>query len=112
MKTKCAGGSGPKDTVSVVSSSVGGVVSALDACELPRNEQQVSDMKRRKRVPLGSSTSSDELSVVMQKAFLEYDRFIRDVRTVHEPAIIVAFDRQLDDLVRFKFAVAGNISVF
>lgn len=102
MKKQCASGSGPKDTVGTVSAMVGGVVSARDACELPRNEQQVSDLKQRqKKKPLTCSASNDELSVVMHKAFLEDSRFIREVRTLHEPAIVVALDRQLDDLVRF-----------
>ena len=39
-------GKGPKEVVSKVSSAVGGVRNALDACELPRNEQQVSFVKQ------------------------------------------------------------------
>ena len=37
----------------------------------------------------------------MQKAFLEDNHFIREVRTLREPAIILASDRQLDDVERF-----------
>ena len=107
MKERClSGGDGPKRVVSEISSSVGGVVCASDACELPRNEQQVSDLKRRQKKagPGPSSVAScDELGVVMQKAYLEDSNqlFIREVKTLREPGIVVAVDRQLDDLVRF-----------
>ena len=104
IKEQCLSGQiGPKKIVSAVSSMVGGVLSAADACELPRNEQQVSDLKQRKKkvAVAGVTTSCDELAVVMQKAYLEDQRFIREVRTLREPAIIVALDRQLDDIVRF-----------
>lgn len=39
----------------------------------------------------------------MQKAYLEdtNKHFIREMRTLREPGIIVAVDRQLDDIVRF-----------
>ena len=97
--------SGPKKIVSAVSSMVGGVLSASDACELPRNEQQVSDLKQRKKkvVVAGATASCDELAVVMQKAYREDSNqcFIQEVRTLREPGIIVAVDGQLDDIVRF-----------
>ena len=48
----------------------------------------------------GVTTPCDELAVVMQKAHLEDQQFSREVRILREPAIIVAVDRQLDD-VRF-----------
>ena len=67
------------------------------ACELPRREQQVSDLKRRQKKVV---SGSDELAVVMQKACLEdtNKHFIRKMRTLWEPGIIVAVDRQLDDM--------------
>ena len=92
---------GPKKVVSDVSAAVGGLLSASDPCSLPRSEQQVTDMRRRQKKACPNST--DELAVVMQKAYLEDGdgRFIREMKTLREPAIIVALDRQLDDLVRF-----------
>ena len=94
-------GGGPKQVVGDVSAAIGGVLSASDACSLPRNEQQVTDIKRRQK--RGSSGSTDELAVVIQKAYLEDgDKcFIREMKTLREPAIIAALDWQLDDLVRF-----------
>ena len=49
------------------------------------------------------SASGDELGVIMQQAFMEdqSNLFIREVNMVHEPAVIVATDRQLNDMVRF-----------
>ena len=46
---------------------------------------------------------NDELAVVMQKAFMEdtSQHFIRQLRTLREPAIVVAQDQQILDLVRF-----------
>ena len=74
---------GPKQVVSDVSASVGGILSAVDACSLPRNEQQVTDMKRRQKQVVHTCTSgSDELAVVMQKAYLESsgESFIREMK--------------------------------
>ena len=86
-------GKGPKEVVSKVSSAVGGVKNALDACELPRNEQQVSYVKQQLKATacsLPSVSATDELAVVMHKAFMEDQLFIREVCTLHEPAIVVA----------------------
>ena len=61
---------------------VGGVLCASDACQLPRNEQQVSDLKQRqKKGVIASTNPCDELAVVMQQAYLEEsNRFIREVK--------------------------------
>ena len=40
---------GPKQVLSDVSSSVGGILSTSNPCSLPRNEQQVADVKRRQK---------------------------------------------------------------
>ena len=92
---------GNKQILSDVSSSVGGVLSASDPCSLPRSEQQVADVKRR--LKRSNSGGSDELAVVMQKAYLEDDgnQFIREMKILREPAIVVATERQINDLVRF-----------
>ena len=104
IKEQCVSGKGPKEVVSKVSSAVGGIKNALDACELPRNERQVTYVKRQLKTnssPLLSVSATDELSVVMHKAYMEDQQFIREVRTVREPAIMVATDQQLNDLDRF-----------
>lgn len=107
IKGKCSD-SGPKEVVGGVCSKIGGVLEASDVCELPRDEQQISQAKRRMKhksnlSTYGVSYKNDEISVIMQKAFMEDTSklFIREVKTLREPAIIVAYDRQLHDLVRF-----------
>lgn len=49
------------------------------------------------------ANSSDELAVVMQKAYLEdsNQHYIQEVKIPYEPAIVVAVDRLLDDMVQF-----------
>ncbi len=108
IKEEC-GSSGPKNVLAKISMKVGGVLSASDACELPRDEQQVSQVKRRlkyKSRSLGGQMqimADDGLSVVMQRAFMEdtSKQFVRAMKTLREPAIVVGLDRQLDNLVRF-----------
>lgn len=106
IKEQCLSGtSGPKKVVSQVSSMVGGILlCASDVCELPRSEQQESDVEQRQNnVVVGGVASCDELGVVMQRAYLKESgkHFIRKVKTLREPGIVVGVDRQLDDIVRF-----------
>ena len=108
IKQEC-GSSGPKNVIAKVSSKVGGVLSASDACQLPCDEQQVTQAKRRlmnKSCSFSGQdrvSADDELTIVMQKAFMEDNskQFVREMKTLREPAIIVSLDRQLDDLTRF-----------
>ena len=86
--------SGPKQVVSSVSIKVGGVLKAAAPGELPRGERQVINAKRTLRF---KSEDVDELFVVMQKA----KAYVRDIKTLPDPAIVIASDEQLDDLVRF-----------
>ena len=95
-------GSGPKKVISDVSAGVGGIISAVDSCELPRNEQQVIKLKNRLKTS-SNFGSNDEFAVIMQEAFLEdkSNCFIHDIKCLHEPAVVLATERQLNDLVRF-----------
>ena len=105
MREECKKGSGPKKVVSEVSAGVGGIVSASDSCEIPRNEQQVTKLKSRMRLSSlpASCAPGDELGIIMQQAFMEDSSniFVRDVKCLREPAVIIATERQLNDLVRF-----------
>ena len=96
---------GPKATVEQVSSEVGGVVHASAPGELPRNELQASNQRRKKARTsvLDMSVASDDLFVVMQQAHTQdpAHKFVRDIKTSPDPAIILASDQQLNDLVRF-----------
>ena len=89
--------SGPKEVVSSVSVKVGGAIQATAPGELPRGERQVINAKHALRF---KSEDVDELFVVMQKAKAE-DRYLCDIKTSPDPAILIASDGQLDDLVWF-----------
>ena len=68
--------------------------------QLPRNEQQVSNFKRRVIISTGQSLSgrsaSNELYSIMLQAHLENGsrNFIRHVKAYPEPAIVLASDQQ------------------
>lgn len=98
--------SGPKDAVSSVTAKVGGVVGANAPGQLPRGETQVSNVKRALKF---SGRDGDELYVMMQQSKAG-DDFVRDIKTTPDPAIILANDRQFDDLVRFCATPAGTES--
>ena len=93
---------GPKETVNSIYCEVGGILNASAPGELPRNEKQISYHKRNKAA-LSQDAKADELFVVMQRAHTQdpSQKFVRDIKTAPEPAIILADDQQLQDLVRF-----------
>ena len=102
IKTECTA-VGPKEVVASVS---GGVVGANYPGELPRNEQQVSNFKKHKPNPVGAMhvhTEANELYTVMLQAHLEEtDKlFARDIKAYPEPAILLASQRQLNDVSIF-----------
>lgn len=95
---------GPRVTVEGVSREGCGVLGATGSGQLPRDEKQVSNVKRRSRsMQQGTmDTVADELFVVMRAHAQETrNKFIRDIKTAPEPAIVLADDQQLIDLQRF-----------
>lgn len=96
---------GPKETIEYVSSQVGGVTQALGPGQLPRSEKQVTIMRRNEKLKGRSEgdAAADDLFVVMQRAHTEDPsaQFIRGIRTAPDPAIILAYDFQVNDMVRF-----------
>ena len=96
---------GPKETVEYISSQVGGVTQAVGPGQLPRSEKQVTSMRRRQKLKGKSEggAAADALFVVMQRAHTEDPsaQFIRGIRTAPDPAIVLAYDFQLNDLIRF-----------
>lgn len=105
IKHECSEAKGPKKVVQEVSSSFGRVLSATDMCQLPRGEQQVSQAKRRYKQSSVSHVGSadDEFAAVLHKAFMEdtTKQFVREIKALREPAIVVATNQQMTDLVRF-----------
>ena len=101
IKEECPN-SGPKNIVSLVESAACGIKEASYPGELPRNELQISNFKRRVQKNQLGSTGNDLYSVMLQ-AHLEDvgKRFIRDIKAFPDPAIILATEQQLLDLERF-----------
>ena len=94
--------SGPKEVVASVSARVGGVLQACAPGELPRGERQVINAKCTLKF---SSDNVDELFTMMQK-LKTGDSYVRDIKSSPDPAIIIASDGQLDDVVRFSVSPA------
>ena len=96
---------GPKAIVEEVSSEVGGVLSAIAPGQLPRNELQVSNLKRKEKFSgTSENTAADDLFAIMQQAHTQdpAHKFVRDIKTSPEPAIVLASEQQLNDLLRFS----------
>ena len=91
--------SGPKNVVSLVENAVGGIREARYPGQMPRNELQVSNFKRRAQ-PV--SPGNDLYSVMLQTHLEDSGkRFIRDIKAFPDPAIVLAMEQQLIDLERF-----------
>ena len=96
----------PKQAVSVVYEEKGGMMGAQCLGELPRNRDQVSNMRRsvNPNLPICSSKGlRDPLFMVMEQCKLceSGDKFVRVVTASPEPMCLLATDQQLNDLVRF-----------
>ncbi len=106
VKEECLA-KGPKATVEQVSSEVGGVLRASASAQLPRNEKQVANQRRRVKTAQASghpmNAAADDLFVIMQRAHTQdpTHQFVRDIKTAPEPAIVLACDHQLQDFVCF-----------
>lgn len=92
---------GPREVVEGVSRQVGGILGATAPGQLPRDEKQISNIKKSK--PSMVEDVADEVFVVMQRAYAQdtMNNFIRDIKTAPEPAIVLASDQQIADLQRF-----------
>ena len=96
----------PKEAVSIIYEEKGGIMGATCLGELPRNRDQVSNMRRtvNSKLPLCSNKGlRDPLFMVMEQCKLceSGDKFVRVVTASPEPMCILATDQQLNDLVRF-----------
>ena len=92
----------PKETVGRVCSSTGGMMYVSSAGKLPRDEHQIANV-RHSRKKNSSSYADDELFIAMTECKSKdiTARFVRDVKAAPDPALVLATDQQLDDLVRF-----------
>lgn len=97
---------GSKATVEYVSSVAGRVIGASAPGQLPCDEKQVTNMRKREKgrgQPTGQNAAGDDLFAVVQRAHTEdpTSKFVRSIRAAPDPAIVIATDRQLYDMVRF-----------
>ena len=85
-----------------VSAQVRGILKATCSGQLPRNERQVMYLSKGK-AKAGTVNPADELYQVMFQAKQEEkdSTFIRVLKVLPDPAIVLATDRQLHDLVCF-----------
>lgn len=101
---------GPKATIEHVSQKIGGILETTSPGQLPRNEKQVTNTRKNERLKEyhhSSNTgnaSADDLFVVMQKAHTEdpSSQFICAIRTAPDPAIVLADDNQMHNMVAFS----------
>ena len=112
--------SSPKDSITKVMKSKGGLISAHSAGELPLSQQKVYDINRQMKVKsFGSKAESrgkghDLLYVIMEqcKQTDKTDRYIQEVTCAPEPMAVLATQQQLFDLERFccsnpEFCIMG-----
>ena len=96
----------PKETVNAIYTAEGGILEANSLGSLPRNREQVANLRRSlsgNSVPLYSKKGlKDPLFMVMEQSKLCGDNFVRFVTATPEPMSILATDQQLRDLERFS----------
>lgn len=99
IRNKCLE-QGLKATVEHLSTVSGGVVGASAPGQLPRDEKQVTNMRKREKLRGrcgGPSADLDDLFVVMQQAHTEdpASKFVCGIRAAPDPAIVIAEDYQM-----------------
>ena len=85
----------PKQILEIVDSEMGGIEATSSSSYLPRNKQQVRNVKRT----LFASTKSDEFSALLARCKIDTEGFVRCIQAAPEPACVLATDSQLDQLV-------------
>ena len=105
--TEVASEKTPKLSVHAVSSYHGGVVGALSAESLPRNESQVKSIRQK----LKSGSSTDPLLSVMMMCKDTMKGFVKTVTGAPDYMVFIAADRSLDNLVRFCTTDSSQLSI-
>lgn len=100
IKEKVQTRKGPSQVYDEIFEEVGGILGFESHADLPRNRQQVSDVRRNAN-PRRDKDEMCELIKMSRKEASESKPFIRRIQVTPEPACIVASDRQVNDLVRF-----------
>ena len=87
----------PKETLEKVSTERGGEMSAKSAGSLPRNRQQVYNIKRQLR----PADPLCNLIVEMQNLDQSNDSFVRELKLSPEPSDLIACDHQIAEIEAF-----------
>lgn len=109
---KQASNSSPSQVFDELFDEGGGIIEMSSAGSVPRSSKQISDFKGASK---GKSSAKDTLYSVMEECKKEQSRatpYIRCVQAAPDPVCILAFDRQINDMVRFctnieEFSVLG-----
>lgn len=100
IKEKAQGRKGPSQVCDEVFEEAGGIMGFTSHGGLPRNRQQVSDIKRSKK----SRKDKDQVCELIMISCLQTrdsGPSTRRIQVTPEPACVVANDRQLNNLLRF-----------
>ena len=89
----------PKPAIHAISPQHGGVVGALSAGSLPRNESQVKSIRQKIKVTSGSSTDPLLSLMIMCKDTMK--RFVRTITGTPDCMVFIAADRSLVNPVQF-----------
>ena len=85
----------PKQILEIVDREMGGIEKSCSSSSLPRNKQQVRNVKRN----LFASSTTDEFSALLARCKVETEGFVRCIQAAPEPACVLATDFLLDQLV-------------
>lgn len=105
-----AKGKTPKRALQFVSNEAGGIMNATSAGALPRNRQQVKDVRKK----MVGKQDFDPLYSVMymckEGEGASKDPFVRNVNAAPYPMMVIALQYSLEDLVRFC-TLSKNFSI-
>lgn len=101
-----------KRALSFVATGAGGIMHATSAGSLPRNRQQVKDMRRKSEMKEQDALYALMMMCKESEGKRNQDAFVRLVNAAPFPMMVLSFDWTLDDLVRFcteptKFSILG-----
>jgi hypothetical protein len=89
----------PKETVFLATEKEGGEVGARGMCSLPRNRQQIANIRREHHKKDTNVLYSVMLSCKLAQG--TQDAFVRDVKAAPDPQSILFYDWQICDMERF-----------
>ena len=89
----------PKEVIYLATEKEGGEIEARGMCSLPRNRQQIANLRREHHRPDGNVLYSVMLSCKLAQGTQE--AFVRDVKAAPDPQSILFYDWQIEDMQRF-----------